>query len=191
MNRELLIDSTTGRRVSKDCTRKIVKWSPTKYKQNTINITFNLTRLQTRFQPEYCKLNLLHSLSYSRFVCSKEENWKFLGRNLLFWCRKINLDRDRITTNEIITLRVSTHSATENKPSLSSALIPKFLVLTRAGQCGYPRIFAQIKSPGEKDILRLSKSKGLEAVKEYMPQKGLSQVQSNALHVKYKLEMHM
>ena len=55
-------------------------------------------------------------------------------------------------------------STTKNKPSLSSALISKYIELTRAGQCGNPRIFAQIKSPGEKDILRLSKSKGLEDV---------------------------
>ena len=106
---------------------------------------------------------MLSSLSNLRFVCSKEGNWKFLGRNLLFWCRKINLNRDKKTSNEIIVLRVSTQLQHQlNKPSLSSALISKYIELTRAGQCRNPRIFAQIKSPGEKDILRLFKSKGLE-----------------------------
>ena len=72
--------------------------------------------------------------------------------------RQENLKRNH-STSSFLNFNIS--STTKNKPSLSSALISKYIELTRAGQCRNPRTFAQIKSPGEKDM---------EDVKEHISQ---------------------
>ena len=44
---------------------------------------------------------------FLHFVCSEEEDGKFICRNVLFWCRKINLNEDKKTAN----LRVEFHTS--------------------------------------------------------------------------------
>ena len=64
---------------------------------------------------------------FLRFVCSKEEDSKFICRNALFWCRNVNLNGDKKTANE----RVEFHKAKRRKKVCFD-----FKLLTVAGQGG-------------------------------------------------------
>ena len=72
-----------------------------------------------------------------RFMCSEEDR-KFICRNVLFWCRKINLNGDKKTANE----RVDFHKAKR------FALVSNYLPFqARVGStASSPRLIALVKT---------------------------------------------